>query len=223
MLSACFSKPPPPSGDAGSAGSAGGIAFIQTNGSVTNNADISLVTSLMQEVHAGDLIVVAVDWNFSAGMQTASFTDTDTDMFTVATATTADGAVAELAYATAGSDGPDSVTITLDAPAANYIEQRVLDYGGLTALDVAHGGSGETETPGPITVGPITTAAAGELVVAFVDSDGGTAAAGSGMMLRSGFDGDAVEDAIAPAAGAYTATAAVDAASKWLMCVAAFR
>ena len=96
--------------------------------------------------------------------------------------------------------GSNTVTVTFSQAAA-YPDVRILEYQGVTALDVTAGASGSSTAASS---GAATTTSANELIFGANTVATGNAAAGSGFTSRiiTSPDGDLAEDKIVTTAGA---------------------
>ncbi|MGC2230440.1 MAG: hypothetical protein WBA09_02985, partial [Candidatus Acidiferrum sp.] len=124
-------------------------------------------------------------------------------------------------YASNISGGTNTVTVTFSQAAA-YPDIRILEYKGVTTLDVTAGASGSSTTPNS---GSATTTAANELIFGADTIFTTTAAAGSGFTSRiiTSPDSDLVEDKIVSATGANSATATLSSSGPWVMQMVTFK
>ena len=116
--------------------------------------------------------------------------------------------------------GNNTVTVTFSQAAA-YPDIRILEYRGVTALDVTAGASGNSATASS---GAATTTSANELIFGANTVATGNAAAGSGFTSRiiTSPDGDLAEDKIVTTAGSNSATATLTSSGPWVMQMATF-
>ncbi|WP_197081956.1 IPT/TIG domain-containing protein, partial [Silvibacterium bohemicum] len=105
--------------------------------------------------------------------------------------------------------------------AASYPDIRILEYRGVTALDVTAGASGSSATASS---GAATTTSANELIFGADLVATATAAAGSGFTSRiiTTPDEDIAEDKTVTTAGSNSATAALTSAGAWVMQMVTF-
>src|SRR5262249_1499948 len=124
-------------------------------------------------------------------------------------------------YASNISAGANSVTVTFDRSAA-YPDIRILEYRGVSTLDVAIGAAGSGNFADS---GTVATTTAGDLLVGASTVAGLTSAAGANFTSRiiTTPDGDIAEDRIAGAAGSYNATALLGGNAGWAMQMVAFK
>jgi len=120
----------------------------------------------------------------------------------------------------AAAAGANTVTVTFNA-AVNYPDIRILEYKGVSTLDVtatATGNSGTTDS------GAATTTSANELLVGANTVATNSATAGTGYTLRiSAPNGDLAEDEIVTTTGTYHATASDSPAGAWVMQLVTFK
>jgi hypothetical protein len=116
--------------------------------------------------------------------------------------------------------GTNAVTVTFSQAAA-YPDIRILEYKGVTALDVTAAASGSGATASS---GSATTISANELIFAADMITTTTKAAGSGFTSRviSVPDSDIAEDKVVTAAGSNSATATLSSSGAWVMQMATF-
>ena len=107
------------------------------------------------------------------------------------------------------------MTVTFSQAAA-YPDVRILEYRGVTALDVTAGASGSSTSASS---GAATTTSANELIFGANTVATTTAAAGSGFTSRiiTSPDGDIAEDKIVTTAGSNSATATLTGSGPWVM------
>src|SRR5262249_4521181 len=124
-------------------------------------------------------------------------------------------------YAPNIKSGSNTVTVKFNQ-AAVYPDIRVMEYRGVTTLDVASGASGTTATGNS---GNATTTAANELIVGANTVFTGNNGAASGFTLRTitNPDGDLVEDKTVTSIGSYNATAPLSGAGPWVMQMVTFK
>ena len=106
--------------------------------------------------------------------------------------------------------------------AAAYPDVRILEYRGVTTLDVTAGASGNSATASS---GAATTTVANELIFGADMVATLTKAAGTGFTSRviTTPDGDIAEDKTVTTAGSNTATATLTSAGPWVMQMATFK
>jgi hypothetical protein len=120
-------------------------------------------------------------------------------------------------YAKNVSAAADTVTVSYTgAPASTYLEVIAIEYQGLVALDQTASNWG-TNVDADVT---IQTTGQKELIFGYFTVYG-SSLPGCGYTLRSGFDGDVVEDEFAASAGTYHVTGVLDG-YEWIIIAASF-
>ncbi|HEY1904131.1 MAG TPA: IPT/TIG domain-containing protein, partial [Terracidiphilus sp.] len=111
-------------------------------------------------------------------------------------------------------------TVTFNQAAA-YPDVRILEYRGVTTLDVTAGAAGSSASASS---GTATTTSANELIFGADLVATLTGSAGSGFTSRviTSPDGDLAEDKTVTAAGSNSATATLNGAGAWIMQMATF-
>ena len=158
---------------------------------------------------AGDLNVVAVGWNDTTST-ISSVKDSAGNSYSVAIGpTTGTGMRQSIYYAANIAGGTNTVTVTFSQAAA-FPDVRILEYRGVTALDVTAGASGSSTSASS---GAATTTSANELIFGADYVSTLTRAAGSGFTSRiiTSPDGDIAEDKVVTTAGSNSATATLTA------------
>ena len=123
-------------------------------------------------------------------------------------------------YAANIAGGSNTVTVTFSQAAA-YPDVRILEYRGVTALDVTAGASGNSAAANS---GAATTTSANELIFGANMVATTNAAVGSGFTSRiiTVPDGDLAEDKIVTTAGSNSATATLTGSGPWVMQMVTF-
>ena len=123
-------------------------------------------------------------------------------------------------YARNIAGGSNTVTVTFSQAAA-YPDVRILEYRGVTTLDVTAGASGSSTSASS---GAATTTSANELIFGADIVATTTKAAGSGFTSRviTSPDGDIAEDKVVTTAGSNSATATLTTSGPWVMQMATF-
>jgi Legume lectin domain/IPT/TIG domain/Chitobiase/beta-hexosaminidase C-terminal domain/Abnormal spindle-like microcephaly-assoc'd, ASPM-SPD-2-Hydin len=195
------------------------ISFVQVASATPQSptATVSVVYSAAQTL--GDLNLVVVGWNdTTATVQSVS--DSAGNNYSLAIGpTSGTGLQQSIYYAANIAGGSNTVTVTF-SQAPYYPDVRILEYQGVTTLDVTAGASGNSATSSS---GPATTRSANELIFGANTTAEITGAAGSGFTSRviTGF-GDIAEDMVVTAAGSNSATAPLIYAGPWVMQMATF-
>src|ERR1019366_5769279 len=123
-------------------------------------------------------------------------------------------------YAANIASGSNTVTVTFNQ-AAEYPDVRILEYRGVSVLDVTAGASGNSASANS---GAATTTSANELIFGANFEFTFNKGAGSGFTSRiiTSPDGDIAEDEAVSTAGSYSATAPLTASGPWVMQMATF-
>jgi hypothetical protein len=170
---------------------------------------------------AGDLNVVVVGWNDTTAT-VQSVKDSAGNTYNPAIGPTiGTGLQQSIYYASAILAGSNTVTVTFSQAAA-FPDVRILEYQGVTTLDVTAGTSGNSATANS---GAATTTAASELIFGADTVATATGAAGSGFTSRiiTIPDADNAEDEVVTTAGSDSATATLSSAGPWVMQMVTFK
>jgi hypothetical protein len=169
---------------------------------------------------AGDLNIVVVGWNDTTST-VQSVTDSAGNNYLLAIGPTiGTGLQQSIYYAPNIAGGSNTVTVTFNQAAA-YADVRILEYWGLTALDVTAGASGNGTAANS---GAATTTIANELIFGANTVASGNGAVGTGFTARiiTSPDENLAEDMTVMAAGSYSATATLTGPGPWVMQMATF-
>ena len=196
------------------------ISFVQVASATpqTNSAAVSVRYPAAQT--SGDLNVVVVGWNDTTAT-VQSVKDSAGNNYRLAIGPTSGKALRQSIYYAANiASGSNTVTVTF-SQAASYPDVRILEYRGVTTLDVTAGASGSSASASS---GSATTRSANELVFGANMVATRTTGAGSGFTSRAitSPDGDIAEDKIMTTAGSNNATATLTSAGPWVMQMATF-
>ena len=196
------------------------ISFAQVASSdpQTPSATVSVAYPAAQTL--GDLNVVVVGWNDTAST-VQSVKDSAGNTYRLAIGpTVSTGIQQSIYYAGSIAGGSNTVTVTF-SQAATYPDVRILEYRGVTALDVTAGASGSSTSASS---GAATTTSANELIFGAGIVSSTTKAAGSGFTSRviTSPDGDIAEDKVVTTAGSNSATATLTTSGPWVMQMATF-
>jgi len=170
---------------------------------------------------AGDLNVVVVGWNDTTAT-VQSVKDSGGNNYSVAIGPTSGTALRQSIYYLSNIvGGNNTVTVTFNQPAVAP-DIRILEYRGVTAVDVTAGASGNSATSSS---GAATTTSASELIFGANTVATTTRAAGSGFRSRiiTSPDGDNAEDRVVTATGSYSATAPLTSSGPWVMQLVTFK
>ena len=202
-------------------GFAYGITFIQVAAATPSARTSAVQVAYPAAQTAGDLNIVVVGLGDIVA-NVSSVADSAGNIYQLAIGPTT-GTVKRqsIYYARNIRGGANTVTVTFNQ-AAKYVDLRVLEYRGVSTLDVTAGRSG---TGTSVTSGPVTTTAANELIFAADTANKDTTAVGGGFTARifTAPNGDLAADRIVNAAGAYTATATLESNGSWVMQIVTFK
>jgi len=165
--------------------------------------------------------VVVVGWNDTTAT-VQSVKDSAGNSYSLAIGPTSGTALRQSIYYAANiTGGSNTVTVTFNQ-AAMYPDVRILEYRGVTSLDVTAGASGSSESANS---GSATTTSANELIFGAGTVQTTTKAAANGFTSRiiTSPDSDIAEDEITTAAGSYSATSTLNSAGPWVMQMATFK
>jgi Protein of unknown function (DUF4038)/IPT/TIG domain/Putative collagen-binding domain of a collagenase/Abnormal spindle-like microcephaly-assoc'd, ASPM-SPD-2-Hydin/Fibronectin type III domain len=196
------------------------IGFVQASYSTPQSPATTVAVTYSATQTAADLNVVVVGWNdTSATVQQVK--DSAGNVYSLAIGPTSGTALRQSIYYSANIlGGANTVTVTF-SQAATYPDIRILEYRGVSSLDVTSGGSGNGRSTSS---GPATTNFANELVFGANTVATTTNAAGTGFTSRviTSPDGDIAEDQTVTSAGRNSATASLSSSGPWVMQMATF-
>jgi hypothetical protein len=197
------------------------ISFVQKNSATPQSASAKVSVSYSAAQTLGDLNVVVVGWNDTTST-VQSVKDSGGNVYSLAIGPTGGTALRQSIYYAANIAGVSSnkVTVTFSQAAA-YPDVRILEYRGVTAVDVTAGASGSSTSANS---GAATTRSANELIFGANTVATATKAAGSGFTSRviTTPDGDVAEDEIVTTAGSNSAKATLASSGPWVMQMVAF-
>ena len=197
------------------------IAFAQVAAAIPQSPTASVTVALPGAQTAGDLNVVVVGWR-NATSQVSSVTDTAGNTYQLALGPNrGTGLSQSIYYASNIAGGSNTVTVTLNQAVA-YPDIRILEYKGVSTLDVTKGAAGSGNSASS---GSATTTTANELIFGANTVGGGTKSNGSGFTARiiTNPDGDLAEDRIVTTTGSYSATATLTGSKPWVMQMVTFK
>jgi len=197
------------------------ITFVQIGKNAANPASSVLVT-MDSAQNEGDLVVVAVGWQFATA--TPVVTDSASNMYNVATPVLTQNAVSQAMYwatVKAASAGNNAVSVAMGT-SVQYLDVRVVEFSGVSALDGVAPSQGNSSTPNAGLAKP--TIAPDELLVAAgmaanVFSDAGPSYT---LEIKTQFS-NLLEDRVVHEAGTYTASAPLIANADWVFQLVTFR
>jgi glucose/arabinose dehydrogenase len=201
------------------------IAFVQVQSATPQSAQSTVATTFTQAQSAGNLNVVVVGWNESAGNIT-SVTDGAGNTYQVAAATVRGSGVSQAIYyarnIVAAGAGANTVTVRFDKSVA-YADVRILEYSGLDQTNPFDVSRSATGFAAQANSGAATTNFARELIVGAGTTSGIFTGAGSGFTARiiTNPDYDIAEDRTVTTTGSYSATA--PQSGDWVMQMATFK
>ena len=195
------------------------IGFGQVASATPQSATATVPVTFPGAETAGDLNIVVVGWNDTTAT-VQSVKDSAGNTYSLAIGPTVGTALQQSIYYAANiAAGSDTVTVTFNQ-AATYPDVRILEYHGLTTLDVKVGASGNSAIASS---GAATTTSANELIFGANMVYTFTGAPGSGFTSRIvTSDGDIAEDMVATTAGNNSATATLTSAGPWVMQMVTF-
>jgi hypothetical protein len=201
-------------------GAAVPISFAQVAAATPQSSTASVPVSFPGAQTAGDLNIVVVGWNDTTA-RVSTVTDSAGNTYNLAIGPTLGTGVAQsIYYASNIKAGPNTVTVKFNQAAA-YPDIRILEYKGLSTLDVTKGAAGSGATANS---GAATTTTANELIFGADTISTGTVAAGASFTARiiTSPDSDLAEDRIVTATGSYSATATLSSGA-WVMQMVTFK
>jgi hypothetical protein len=199
---------------------------VQQGYAVPQNTALSASAAFMQAQTAGNTNIVAVGWNDTTST-IVSLSDSASNVYVQAVAPYHGTALSQAIYyasnIAAATAGSNHVTVKFDV-AAYAIDLRFVEYSGLSAAGAFDASASSAGNGATATSTPLTTSSPHELLFAAGMTLTNFTGPGAGFTKRviTQPDSDIVEDALAPAPGAYTATAPLSS-SFWLMQLATFR
>jgi glucose/arabinose dehydrogenase len=199
------------------------IAFVQVRSSTPQTAQSTVATTFAQAQTAGNLNVVAIGWNETAGNIT-SVSDSAGNIYQVGAPTFRGNGFSQAVYYAKSIMGTGSNTVTVGFDkAVAYADIRILEYSGLdqtNPLDVVSSAIGAASQASS---GTATTNFARELLLGVGVTSGGFTAPGTGFTTRiiTSPNEDIAEDRVVTSAGAYSATATQS--GSWVVQLVAFK
>jgi hypothetical protein len=197
------------------------IGFAQLASATPQSPAATVSVSYPGAQKVGDLNVVVVGWNDTTAT-VQSVKDSAGNSYQLAIGPTSGSALRQSIYYAANiAGGSNTVTVTF-SQAAVYPDIRILEYRGVTAVDVTAGASGNSATASS---GAAMTTTANELIFGANTIATSTMAAGSGFTSRiiTSPDGDIAEDKVVTTAGSNSATAPLTSSGPWVMQMVAFK
>ena len=201
--------------------SAVAIGFGQVAAATPQSPTTSVPVTFPGAQTAGDLNIVVVGWNDTTS-SVSTVQDSQGNTYSLAVGPTVGTGLSQSIYYAANiKAGSNTVTVTFNQ-AAVAPDVRILEYRGVTTLDVKAGASGNSATANS---GSATTTSANELIFGANTVWTTNKAAGTGFTARivTVPDGDIAEDKIVTTVGSNSATAALTSAGPWVMQMVAFK
>ena len=196
------------------------ISFVQVAAATPQTSTATVSVAYPGAETAGDLNVVVVGWNDTTAT-VQSVKDSGGNNYTLAIGPTSGTALRQSIYYLSNIvGGNNTVTVTFSQAAA-FPDVRILEYRGVTTLDVTAGANGNSAAANS---GAATTTSANELIFGADTVFTGNAAAGSGFTSRiiTAQDGDIAEDKVVTTAGSNGATATLTSSGPWVMQMVTF-
>ncbi|GLH71720.1 hypothetical protein GETHLI_02220 [Geothrix limicola] len=199
--------------------------FVQANESTYVDAATSLQATYASAQVAGDLNVLAVQWQDTSAHVT-SVTDSSGNAYTLAVGPTQNPdqpGTQAIYYASnirSAEAGANTVTVTFDSPAA-YPDVIIADYVGVRSLGTTAAAIGSTVT---LDSGAVTTDSPNELLFSATNVPWWTDAPGTGYTQRFQSDwGNIIQDRVATTPGTYNATATQNGGAPWIIQLVTFK
>ena len=194
-------------------------SFVQIVANASPGTANSFSLSFPKNTVAGDLIVVAFDYDTNS--TPSSVTDSQSNVFTpVGSQLTSPGQVrSRVYYAKSIKGGADAVTVKLSAN-SGWIELYLAEYTGLDQSNPIDAQAGATGNAGSVSSGNATTTVAGDLIFGYCVADW-ACTAGSGFAARSTFNHNLIEDMLVGNPGPYAATGSAN--NGWTMQMVALK
>jgi chitodextrinase len=179
------------------------ISLVQIRATTSSASTKTLSLTFPSSTVAGDLILVGFD--FDTNSTPSSVTDSQGNVFIEVGSqlTSPGGARSRVYFAKNIKGGPDTVTINLSAN-SGWIELYLTEYSGVDKTNPVDAQAGASGNPGAVSSGNVTTTMAGDVIYGYCVGDW-VCTAGSGLVARSTFDGNLIEDKTAGNPGTYGA------------------
>jgi hypothetical protein len=168
----------------------------------------------------GNFNVVVVGWNDTTST-VQSVTDSAGNSYSLAIGpTSGTGLRQSIYYAPNIKGGSNTVSVVFNQTAL-YPDVRILEYQGVSVVDVKAGASGNSTTANS---GSATTTIANELIFGAATVSTVVTGAGAGFTTRiiTSQDGDNAEDEVVTTKGTYSATAPLSPSGAWVMQMVTF-
>jgi len=201
-------------------------AFVQQAYSAPQTPQSQVSATYAGAQTAGDTNILAIGWNDTTA-SLVSVVDGAGNVYQPAVATHRGSGLSQAIYVAsniaAASPGDNQVTVTFDQPAV-FVDLRITEYTRVRHLNPFDGGVSANGNGSNASTPSLAVPASSELLFAAGMTSGVFNGPGPGFSSRviTAPDGDIVEDALAPSAGSYAATAPLSGGT-WLIQLAAFR
>ncbi len=201
-------------------------AFVQQSYATPQSPQSQVHATYSEAQTAGDTNILAIGWN-DVTASIASVVDSGGNVYQPALATYRGSGMSQAVYYSsniaAAPAGSNQVTVTFNQ-AAVFVDLRITEYARVRHANPFDGGVSANGNGSNASTSPLAVPAASELLFAAGMTGAVFTGPGPGFTSRiiTSPDGDIVEDAIAPSAGSYNATAPLNGGT-WLLQLAAFR
>jgi hypothetical protein len=195
------------------------ISSVQAVANSVSGSASSLSLSFPSSTMAGDVILVAFDYDTNA--TASSVTDSQGNVFTaIGNQLTSPGGARSRVYSAKNiKGGTDTVTVNLSAN-SGYIELYLTEYTGVDQTNPIDAQAGASGSAGSVSSGNATTTVAGDVIYGYCVGDA-ACTVGSGFAARSTFQNNLIEDQLAGNGGTYAATASAN--NGWTMQMVALK
>ena len=193
--------------------------LVQVSAKAASGTAKSLSLSFTNNTLTGDLILIGFDYDTNS--TPLSIVDSQGNSFIAVgnQLTTPGGSRSVVYFARSIKGGADTLTVNLTAN-SGWIEVYAAEYYGVNQTNPIDAQAGATGNAGPVTSGYGVTTVSGDLIYGYCVGDW-TCSAGSGLIARSTFNDNLIEDEIAGPPGSY---AAIGSANKgWAMHMVALK
>lgn len=202
------------------------LAFVQQNYATPQSPRTSVSATYSAAQTAGNTNILVIGWNDTTASIT-SVADSAGNLYQVAIPTYRGNGLSQAIYYASGikasSAAANQVTVTFSR-AAVYVDLRIAEYSGLSQSNSFDAGLSATGSSSTANSGTLVTSSPSDLLFAGGITNTRFTGAGSGFISRviTSPDGDILEDAIAPSAGSYSASAPLSS-GKWIFQLVAFK
>ena len=201
--------------------------FVQVNSATPQTSQTTVTVPFSAAQIAGDTNVLAIGWN-DATSNISSVTDSAGNVYAlgapIARGTNLSQAIYYAKNITAAPAGANTVTVTFST-AVPFADIRILEYGGLDAVNPLDTRASASGTSILADSGPVTTTSASSLIFGAGMTRKAFKFPGAGFTKRiiTKPDSDIAEDRMVTSVGSYNATAQQGSSGAWVMQVVAFR